>query len=68
MKFRMSDLRNFTNFRRKPKRNVVYKIGYDKFSLKKFVKDTKNYIADEENRRKIKYATRSIKNLFKKIK
>lgn len=65
MKFRISDLRKFTNIKKKPKRNVVYKIGYDKFSLKKFVKDTKNYIAKEENKSKIKDVVRAVKNLFK---
>ena len=65
MKFKIYDLKRFMNYNNKPKRNVVYKIGYDKFSVKKFIRDAKNYISSDENKRKIKDVARAIKNLFR---
>ena len=47
MKFKIYDLKRFMNYNNKPKRNVVYKIGYDKFSFKKFIRDAKNYISSD---------------------
>ena len=65
MKFKIYDLKRFINYNNKPKRNVVYKIWYDKFSFKKFIRDAKNYISSDENKRKIKDVARAIKNLFR---
>ena len=65
MKFKIYDLKRFINYNNKPKRNVVYKIGYDKFSFKKFIRNAKNYISSDENKRKIKDVARAIKNLFR---
>lgn len=65
MKFKIYDLKRFINYNNKSKRNVVYKIGYDKFSFKKFIRDAKNYISSDENKRKIKDVARAIKNLFR---
>ena len=65
MKFKIYDLKRFINYNNKPKRNVLYKIGYDKFSFKKFIRYAKNYISSDENKRKIKDVARAIKNLFR---
>lgn len=65
MKFKIYNLKRFMNYNTKPKRNVVYKIGYYKFSFKKFIRDAKNCILSYENKRKIRDVVKSIKNLFR---
>lgn len=65
MKFKISELKRLVNFNSKPKRNVVYKIGYDKFSAKKFFEKFKNYITSKETKRKYREFYVAFKNLFK---
>lgn len=67
MKFRIVDLKNIINNTKKPKRNVVYKIGYDKFSLSKFLKDTKNRITSVKTKNKINRIKSMFKDAIKKI-
>ncbi len=66
MKFKVSQLKRFINLNRKTKRKVVYKIGYEKFSMKKFFKYIRNYITSKETHRKYKEFYIAFKNLFKK--
>lgn len=67
MRFRIVDFKNIINNTKKPKRNVVYKIGYDKFSLSKFLKDAKNCITGVKTKNKIKKIKSMFKDAIKKI-
>lgn len=67
MRFRIVDLKKIINDTKKPKRNVVYKIGYDKFSLGKFLIDTKNCITSVKTKNKIKKIKSMFKDAIKKI-
>lgn len=66
MRFKVSELKRFINFNKKTKRNVVYKIGYDKCSLKRFFQSIRNYIKNEDTKRKYKEFYTAFLNLFKK--
>lgn len=67
MKFRIDDLKRIIINGKKPKRNVVYKIGYDKFSLGKFLNETKKRITSAENKNRIKKVKNMFKDAIKKI-
>ena len=70
MNFRISNLKNFMeNFIGngvKKRRNVVHKIGYEKISFKKIVRSVKDYVSDENTKRKFKDVGIAVKNLFTK--
>ncbi len=66
MKFKISELKRFMNINSKPKRNVVYKIGYDKFAVSKFFEKFKTYVTSKETKRKYKEFYIAFKNLFKR--
>ena len=70
MNFRISNLRSFMeNIMRdgkKKKRNVVHRIGYNKFSLNRFVDGVKGYFSDPRTKKKFKDVAVAVKNLFTK--
>lgn len=66
MKSIISDLKKFINIRKKPKRNVVYKIGYDKFAIKKIIKNIIKYAKDLKIGSISRSLFKSVKNLMKK--
>lgn len=65
MKFDMSRIRRvISNCTKKPKRNVVYTIGYSKFSPKEIIRKTRMFISDDDNKKRVKKALRTTRDFI----
>lgn len=66
MKFDVNDIRRIISGSKKPKRNVVHTIGYNKFSPQEMFRKTKLFFNNHVDPSKIKKLLKPLKKIFKK--
>lgn len=68
-KFDVSSLRQLIGDKnkKKPKRNVVHTIGYNKFSAQEILRKTKSFITDDRNKKLARNFLDGVKKLARKF-